>query len=457
MRTVLLIFIFNSSLYSQNLVPNPSFEEGLPDKTITTRNMDGDAGRPFIPGWWVPTQSSPDIFNSIKSKANGVPVPKARTGKGLAGLVLAESKNLAAHYGGSYKEYLQSELKEALIAGKTYQVEFYLAADQTNAFYALNIGAYLSKNVIHQKNKFGIDVNPQIKLEADTIITVMDGWVKVCGSYLAEGGEKYITIGSFGQGFMKSYRQINYAPKVEKGNVFRNAYYYIDDVSVELRSDQDVELCITKTTEVRSVLIAIDDYDNYFIGENRKILTDGISTFLEMLPDQFSVKIIIKGCKDEFIVFKPITEVRGNINMLFESLNISDYSNDLNRTLINYLSMVERDSLKGVQVLHICAGKMSTNKKLKEKLNSNYAKNGTTFSVLQVNGKYSKATQNMVQVVKGEYLWSDLKTFKTESGQMGRYIGNIDNRVTYAPRMDLRVYFILGAVTIAALATVAIF
>ena len=451
--SILTALFFFQFAAAQNLVNNPSFEEGLPEKTITSRNPEGDAGRPFIPGWWVPTMGSPDIFNSERSKANSVPVPRAHSGKAQAGLVLAESKNLSTYYGGSYKEYIQGELKEELIAGQKYHVEFYLAADRSDAFYAKNIGAHLSKKSITQKNRTGLDLVPHIKMEIDTITTVLDGWVKICGVYTAEGGEKYITIGSFGQEFMQSYRMANIEPNDKTGKVFRNAYYFIDDVLVEAIPENKTDCCNRSNEKKVNILFAIEDFDAYFVGENRTSLLDALNSIIADLPSNYFIKLIVKGASDDSLIFEPVSDYKNNSEKLFKNLSIVDYKYDLPQTLSKYYTLIERNNIAGVHVLTICAGKMKINKNNKDQLIAGYAKNGTTFSVLQVNGKYSNAMRNFTSQTKGAYVWSDMKSLKSESNQVGKYIKNIDHRISYAKRANLKTFFILGAVAIVAMVT----
>ena len=98
MKIFFLPFFLFASLLSaaQNLVMNPSFEEGLPEKVIQKRNEKIQSGQSILSHWISPTAASPDVYNSPSSSCNGIPVAHARSGKGLAGLVLAERKSLSS-------------------------------------------------------------------------------------------------------------------------------------------------------------------------------------------------------------------------------------------------------------------------------------------------------------------------------------------------------------------------
>ncbi|CAN5484532.1 hypothetical protein BH11BAC2_BH11BAC2_17200 [soil metagenome] len=52
-------------------------------------------------------------------------------------------------------------------------------------------------------------------------------WMKVSGTFVANGGEKYITVGCF-----RDDSLINDSVIAQFGNNFNFSYYYIDDVSV---------------------------------------------------------------------------------------------------------------------------------------------------------------------------------------------------------------------------------
>ena len=58
------------------------------------------------------------------------------------------------------------------------------------------------------------------------VITDTLNWIKVSGIYIAQGGEKYITIGNF---FDNAH---TYEDTLNAQSQYIEAYYYIDDVSV---------------------------------------------------------------------------------------------------------------------------------------------------------------------------------------------------------------------------------
>src|SRR3990172_39296 len=115
------VVLFTAQGYTQNLVPNPSFETYL--------------NCPVGPGetnqaapWLQPTSAgTSDLFNVCNAPIfPGLPAPvgvpnnllgsqPARTGNGYAGFYTITPGN-------NYREYIQVPLTQALVVGKTYCV-----------------------------------------------------------------------------------------------------------------------------------------------------------------------------------------------------------------------------------------------------------------------------------------------------------------------------------------------
>jgi hypothetical protein len=95
----------------------------------------------------------------------------------------------------NYKEYLQGELIQPLVAGKEYAVSFYVTLDCSSTQTSTGIGAYFSTERIQQNSKERLTVPPQVISHQK--ITWKDGWTLISGTFKAKGGEKYITLGSY--------------------------------------------------------------------------------------------------------------------------------------------------------------------------------------------------------------------------------------------------------------------
>src|SRR5437868_1580485 len=93
-------------LFSQNLVPNPGFEEYYKCPVSYNSSTDGKIAL----GWVSPSIGTPDLFNACSKTNVGVPsnwagYSKANSGMGYAGIYVYNTD--PKH---SYREYLQAQL-----------------------------------------------------------------------------------------------------------------------------------------------------------------------------------------------------------------------------------------------------------------------------------------------------------------------------------------------------------
>ena len=112
-----IIFCSSISIFSQNLVPNPSFEEfeECPwDVTLRHKKM-------LIPQWYLPNKGTSDYFNNCATFQVDIPNNFmgnlwAINGNAYVGIILKEyhSKDTTNRKARDYREYLQAELKNPL-------------------------------------------------------------------------------------------------------------------------------------------------------------------------------------------------------------------------------------------------------------------------------------------------------------------------------------------------------
>lgn len=120
------------------------------------------------------------------------------------------------------REYLTTKLNTTLQAGKEYTVTFYVTQAQSSTYWPDNLGAMLSTNV--EKSDALKSKSPKIQTNDHAILSNGIQWKKITGNYTANGGEQYLTVGSFGK----------YNSKLDdsKEQNLTFAHYYIDNVSV---------------------------------------------------------------------------------------------------------------------------------------------------------------------------------------------------------------------------------
>ena len=220
---LLILFVFISlSGFSQNLVLNPSFEDTLPCNQIN--NPPSLTCYP----WFMPTNGSTDYFtqNATCGVDGFVPVNMfgyqyARTGIAYCGLGVWSRSQLIPHY----REYLEGILMDTLKIGHTYCVSFYVVNANITRFFSSDIQLYFSQDsAINYMTNYVMNFTPQITNNNGIIYDTLN-WTQISGTYVAGGGEKFITIGNFNDDNTIILDSNTYAndPSV---------YFYIDDVSV---------------------------------------------------------------------------------------------------------------------------------------------------------------------------------------------------------------------------------
>jgi hypothetical protein len=207
----IVFILLANALFGQEYVANGSFEVFSACPTALGQIALAD-------GWTVPPNtgiSSPDYFNACAGPPVGVPAnltgnQNAFDGDAYAGIAVHSSI-------GNYREYVQTQFATPLVAGGQYLVSFRVSA--AGSGFSNNIGAVISSTQPYGDGTFHpIDATPQINSSA--IISNVIGWTEISGTYIAAGGEAFLTIGNF----------FDDAATSVSGNP--TAYYYVDDVSI---------------------------------------------------------------------------------------------------------------------------------------------------------------------------------------------------------------------------------
>ncbi|UZO80863.1 OmpA family protein [Aquimarina sp. ERC-38] len=242
-----VLFIKINSIYSQNLIPNPSFEE----TNVAVKKLTHQMRNFGIMSDWKALTNSPDAYHPFLAEVdfahkapkflNQFGPQEPRTGEGKVGFFVA---------GNASKEGIIAPLTAPLKAGTYYYFHMYVSLSEgiSNSCTS-SIGPYFTAIVprITETSKFNLHITSP-ELLCDT-----QGWTKVCGVYKAKGTEKYVSIGYFSN-----------SPKGKgiKGGDFRDAYYFVDDL--ELRELQKVENLVED--DICNMALDFKDID-YLIGE----------------------------------------------------------------------------------------------------------------------------------------------------------------------------------------------
>ena len=233
---LLYSFIIKAQITGVNFVNNPSFEQ-----YDSCPNASNEMN--YCKQWWG---FSCEYYNTCDTLLFYVSVPKnqtgyqyAHSGDAYAGYAIYAKLLLTNP---DYRESIKTKLIDTLNINKRYCTEFYISLAESSitsqfSYYVLldSIGMLFTKyqvpDFITPVLSSGIRVQNNI-FNLDTI-----NWLKINNSFIANGGEKYLTIGNFDN-------VINWAPS-KTGDT----YVYVDDVSVcecsfNFNLGNDTNLCI---------------------------------------------------------------------------------------------------------------------------------------------------------------------------------------------------------------------
>lgn len=255
----LFILLF-STLSSQNLVPNPSFE------TYTSCPNSADQLGNAKP-WFKPSTGTPDYFNGCAPASTYFNVPitavgncLANSGVGMSGIVIIDDL-----FGSQiYREYLAVKLNAPLILNKKYFVTYHVRLADSARYASNQINVFFGDS-INKSNFDTINIMPQVKNPSSNFIINKTSWTKLKGNFIANGGEKFLYIGDFKHPFNGD------TLFVSGGNKFSYdfPYYFVDDICV---SDDSLfsENWVTKieTLKKRKLTIYPNPVQSYLFLDN---------------------------------------------------------------------------------------------------------------------------------------------------------------------------------------------
>ncbi len=284
------------TVFGQNLVPNGSFE--------TMRSCPYDfnyQNLTQIDKWWQVGKGTPDYFNECSSTA-GVPENvfgnvAAQDGKAYAGFVTYSNTRR------NYREYLQTKLTRPLAKGEEICIEFYISTAAKSLFVCDGVGVYLSKNKITTRLFNTIHVKPQVENVPLNILNAYGTWVKISDTFIAKGGETYLTIGNFHNDNEMTKLKRNSQATALKSNPW--SYLYVDHVTIKKGKTRDQCSCVNdiiaatihdpplelQEIEQLSIKSLLFDFDKYeltdsstaILQETLKILHTNKNIFIEII------------------------------------------------------------------------------------------------------------------------------------------------------------------------------
>ncbi len=325
-RTLLLTLLFTSPIAAQthqpasshgttyevrNLVYNPSFE----DFRECPRKIDALGTLTTVEAWFQPTAGSADYYNVCGSRDCGVPnnklgIQHPHSGQGYCGIYCSKT---------DYREYLQTQLIEPLRKNEIYRLAFYVSLSEYSSGAVATIGglftAYRISDTVRSilMNKHvrtiapGISqtvasyYEPQVVNPYENLIADTKGWTLISGTFIADGGEEFLTIGNFYPASQSNVTDLDSLTYLLPG-----AYYYIDDISLTCLScgiDKDTAIAVQNTAAKDTLQVgATFVLRNIFFDFDKSILLqqshNELQKLLNILHDNPKMKIEVRGHTD---------------------------------------------------------------------------------------------------------------------------------------------------------------
>jgi len=231
---LLAIKVNSQHILSNNLVPNPGFEEYT--------NCPYDVAQIYYaPPWLNCCSGTIDYYNAcssfigIQNIINSNPILSGNAYAGIY-LLLTLSEN--------WREYLQVKLIKKMQLNKKYCINYNFKLDTESNFAIESIDMFISKEQIPitsiNNPLWKCDSIPQIKNKKGIINNY--NWAKMSSIFQASGGEEFIVIGNFNNDNQTNRIQL------ANTNIYEISYYLFDDVSVcecsfDINLGQDTSLC----------------------------------------------------------------------------------------------------------------------------------------------------------------------------------------------------------------------
>ena len=309
-KVLISLFLFLSlKANAQNLVLNPSFEDTiacLPSTYVMPCRF-----------WYTASNNTPDYFSEQPDFNCMIPAPQgtvgyqyARTGIAYVGLFTFFNPPF-----NNQREYIGGILSDTLKQGHEYCVSFYVSVAEELKYVTDGIGLYLSvDSAVDYTINTNLSFVPQISNPSGNIIYDTLNWVQISGTYIANGGEKYLTIGNFKD---DANTMIDSA-----SSTANSAYYFIDDVSVidctvginEVNGNKDIgrlypnpartvvyyenELAADESGKIKLMDMLGKEIKEYKLTKGSNLISLPVS---DLSKGIYIVKVEIMGCNSEII------------------------------------------------------------------------------------------------------------------------------------------------------------
>ncbi len=416
MKTIALtiITLLQFKTFSQgNLVLNGGFEAEVQSNPSQTRNYCYKREKLLVKSWYQPTCGSVDYYNSDSSSICGTPLHYAHSGQGRMGIVLDRDplpyirleKELPY-----YKEYIQTKLTKSLEKDKYYKLGFYIVLDKRSPYKASSVGAYFSKDSLVGKPKLDkdslhengipLDENPGVETRNDSLLSSTNQWVYIQGYYKAKGGERFMTLGSFGP---NAARPVEESPFYNYGVFYPAAYYYIDDVSLYDANDT-VRVNREFNKPYNNLVLVLDVSESMQEKGRIQALKKGVDSLVSLLGYNETISVITFEASPKILAENVSWAQRTKLVEKIDSLKAGGGTN-VNASINKAYEIINKTFIEGGnnRVVFITDAGYELSSHSKKIIAANYSQKGTHFSTLIFNNIKFRHLKKTCRRTKGIY------------------------------------------------------
>jgi hypothetical protein len=219
-----------------SLVVNPSFED-----IDSCENMNPFGTILYTGNWFTPFTyplpaggGSVDLFTECTTEPllgqpnNGFGYQLPHFGTKYAGLYLIA---------GSGREYIEGQLIDTLQTGKHYCIKFYYSFAEYSTLFTDGLGVVVTNDSLMRlganQEFLVIDTPTTAALDSSYITEDTMSWLLFDETFIAQGGEKFFTIGNF------KYNEECTMVQFGEDSLSLLSYIYLDDVSITLCDSPD--------------------------------------------------------------------------------------------------------------------------------------------------------------------------------------------------------------------------
>lgn len=235
MRTTILVFCLSlgySTMLAQNLVSNPSFEGFTKGRPTASTILVGS------PEFCIPSDYSFPRLSTDNRKGTYIYYPTRTPYHPLYTMPKSGEVCVGLAFSPEFNEAIQVELIEELRAGEEYRISLWVKMMPLKKSFPIPFfTAFPREEEDWPAIKNGRVACDYLELwPVDTTVDFCDTvWREVSATYLAKGGESYLALGCLGDANEEIIKKKPY--RLTYRGIYRETYYHIDDVLVELIAD----------------------------------------------------------------------------------------------------------------------------------------------------------------------------------------------------------------------------